>query len=368
MSTRMLIFGESTVHFQCAWLSMTENGYDERFADPQIFSGTVINWSLVLSNQDGNRQVKEKMVLALYREFRTLLQEYHTTSLTYCSDRLPAISGLVSRVAEVIGDTCFSGLLETDLYYGLLWKTPLPATLRFQHVLAQRSSSDTSAPSWSWLCEENQERGYYGVDRFKLHLTKLRSEYKEVSFFEMEGDDKQGPPFPDVTTLNIKSKVLRVVAQSKPLCADGWGEIRYSHSPLGELHTKRDGQYSYIAHCDFDFKSKSEDNGAELQEICSKALLLFTASELQSGNIMLSIPGRGEYRDILQKQVLDASDEVHDEDYFRLLQRNAWGLVIYPVPQTDKYIRIGTFASICYGNLKGAMLFAGTKFRPFYLV
>jgi hypothetical protein len=103
--------------------------------------------------------------------------------------------------------------------------------------------------------------------------------------------------------------------------------------------------------------------GTELHDLCSEALLLFVASERDKGHTLISIPGHNEHRDFLQKPVTLGGDNGLREESLRLLDHNAWGLIIYPVPQTDKYIRIGTFFALCYGNLKGARLFEGFEYR-----
>lgn len=364
MSPRMLIFGATMVHFRCAWLSMAENGYHEQHAHPQTLSGLLTNWSLDQSQHEDSKS-KAKKTLALQKEFRGLIRDYRTTSLTYPSDRLPAISGLISRVAKAVGDASSQGLWKESLYYDLLWKTPSPSSLRFRNVIAQRSSLDNVNPSWSWLCEENQNRGYFGVHRFKVNSLALQPEYQELQILDRQDNDKHRP---DTAISTGQRNILRIIARAKPLRADKWGKIEYSHSTIGELHTKRNGISSYVAHCDFDFVFQEEHGGAELRDLCSDALLLFIASERDHRNTLVSIPGHNEYRDFLQKAMTLGGDDGHTEESLRLLDHNAWGLIIYPAPQTDKYIRIGTFFALCYGNLKGARLFEDFEYRTYDIV
>lgn len=364
MSPRMLIFGATMVHFRCGWLSMAENGYHQQHVHPQTLSGLLTNWSLDQPPHEDSKS-KVKKTLALQKEFRVLIREYRTTSLTYPSDRLPAISGLISLVSKAVGDASSQGLWKESLYYDLLWKTPPPSSLRFSHVLAQRSSLDNKNPSWSWLCEENQNRGYFGVQRFKVNSLGLQPEYQESKILDSLDDDQYRP---DTAINPIRRNILRIVARAKPLRSDDWGKTEYSHSTIGELHTKRNGSSSYVAHCDFDFVFQEVHGGAELRDLCSDALLLCIASERDKGNTLVSIPGHNEHRDFLQKPVTLGRDEGLPRESLRLLDHNAWGLIIYPVPQTDKYIRIGTFFALCYGNIKGARIFEGFEYRTYDIV
>jgi hypothetical protein len=228
---------------------MAENGYHQQHAHPQTLSGLLTNWSLdQAQHEDSNSKVKK--ALALQQEFRGLIREYRTTSLTYPSDRLPAISGLISHVSKAIGDASAQGLWKESLYYDLLWKTPPPPGLHFKHVLAQRSSLDNMNPSWSWLCEENQSRGYFGTSRFKVSSLALRPEYQDLQILDRQDNDQHQP---DSVINTTQHNILRIIARAKPLRSDDWGKIEYSHSTIGELHTKRNGNSSYAAHCDFDF-------------------------------------------------------------------------------------------------------------------
>lgn len=76
------------------------------------------------------------------RQWWHLLSSYTAGKLTYQTDRLVAISGLMSRISQATGQTSVSGLFKDQLYAGLLWSatdTPL------------QRQNDLQAPSWSWV-------------------------------------------------------------------------------------------------------------------------------------------------------------------------------------------------------------------------
>lgn len=355
MSTRMLIFGTSTLHFQCQWLTLTENGYRERCTQPQFFSGVLSDWASSHSSE-----LDRKQSSSLYPVFRDLIQDYRTTVLTYPSDRLPAMIGLIQLMGSTIGDRCFHGLWEGDLHFDLLWKGLTRQYVDFRSVVAERSQQKF-APSWSWTGEDNQHRGYYGVNRFKIRETTLRPAYRSASIVREDYGHNDAEESFDGST-------LRIVAQAKPLRGDGLGKIEYTHSALGELHTKRNGRYSYIAHCDFDFALGND--GKDLEDLCSNALLLFTSSEYVRNEPSLSIPGQHEFEDFLQKpeMISQGNEEELRQQHSDRRNLDAWGLVIYPIPRTGKYIRLGTFTTISSEGVKGARMFVGIEYRAYDLV
>jgi hypothetical protein len=69
-----------------------------------------------------------------------LVQEYSRRSLTFMDDRLLAISGLGDRFGPIITGNYLAGLWESQLPYGLLWRSEVP------HM----RPTNERAPSWSW--------------------------------------------------------------------------------------------------------------------------------------------------------------------------------------------------------------------------
>lgn len=87
----------------------------------------------------------------IYNNWYNLLGEYTPRSITYGSDKLPAISGMVNELlfaSPISNERYLFGLWESDLPYGLLWiassetDTPRPSTFR--------------GPSWSWVSFDGQ--------------------------------------------------------------------------------------------------------------------------------------------------------------------------------------------------------------------
>ena len=71
-------------------------------------------------------------------------------ALTFTSDRLPALSGIVREIQRKLGDRYIAGLWLTDLPRGLTWFNPY---YRLHKELAQGYNDCALpyvAPSWSW--------------------------------------------------------------------------------------------------------------------------------------------------------------------------------------------------------------------------
>lgn len=88
-----------------------------------------------------------------------VLEEYAKLALTFSKDRLPALSGLASKVARQTGDTYLAGLWQQDLLLGLLWSSQAPLNSPSPRAISpwevdyskpSLASLIYRAPTWSW--------------------------------------------------------------------------------------------------------------------------------------------------------------------------------------------------------------------------
>ncbi|KAI8632030.1 heterokaryon incompatibility protein-domain-containing protein [Xylariaceae sp. FL1651] len=73
----------------------------------------------------------------------TIVEEYSKTSLTYASDRLPALSGISTRQHEVIRDQYLAGMWRKRFVTELPWG--------FSYFKARKKRPVWRAPTWSWM-------------------------------------------------------------------------------------------------------------------------------------------------------------------------------------------------------------------------
>lgn len=85
----------------------------------------------------------------LYERWFRLIGAYSPRTLTYESDKLPAISGVAKEMADFTGDRYLAGLWEGDLTQGLLW-------ISSEDDAKLSSQSQYRAPSWSWASLNGQ--------------------------------------------------------------------------------------------------------------------------------------------------------------------------------------------------------------------
>ena len=81
---------------------------------------------------------------SVYRRWYDVIADYSSQKMTQASDKLPAISGLASLVANYTGDQYLAGLWRKDLEYGLLWRASRADAPRLIRPSSWR------APSWAW--------------------------------------------------------------------------------------------------------------------------------------------------------------------------------------------------------------------------
>lgn len=130
--------------------------FQERQLSPRVveFYQTEISWTCnSLTTESGRcleeRKVSPKAFLPRDRpltstDWGSIVYTYSQLSLTYESDRLPALAAMAQRFGEMTGRQRYHmGIWEEDPIHGLMWSVSLP-------ISALPDSRATSNPSWSW--------------------------------------------------------------------------------------------------------------------------------------------------------------------------------------------------------------------------
>lgn len=142
LAPRMVHFGERQVHWQCrgGWstemhtsVTALQNGFYNLHVNEQseIFNA--------LFKECEDSETSKEMVLNAWSH---TISEYAKLDLTFATDKLIALSGIVSHFAKLRP--------ENDQYLAGLWRSELPASLLWFSQMRSKRSKTYQAPSWSW--------------------------------------------------------------------------------------------------------------------------------------------------------------------------------------------------------------------------
>ncbi|KAI1366363.1 heterokaryon incompatibility protein-domain-containing protein, partial [Xylaria arbuscula] len=304
MSTRMIMFANSGVYFNCSAGLVWE--YNRVVKEPLKFSVSSI------LDCASKTEVYQKWNL-------DIVPQFSGRKATYLSDSLPALSGLAQIFATVLEDEYVAGLWKHDLLNSLFWKLKGSLAGSLADLL---SSFDGPyiGPSWSWIGR--------GVD--------AGSEVGEVRSF--------GPGlcalYPKHSTVLLRRQCSTLEASSIPLGADKFGKIgsatllitgRMYPLGLGYCNTSDSGQYEDMWDDVGNFCVERPDGG----KLAFSYYLDFfpnsnrkTAARNWTQDLILVLVGSIQYRDG------EAGEESIQEPY---------GLIVHQAAQEDMYWRVGTF-------------------------
>jgi hypothetical protein len=376
LSRRRLYFGHSRVYLHCSQEELSEpldhcnpgGKYNDSFRDQVL------------------RYKRDRNIELLYHNWEVLIAGYVKRRAMHKTDVFPAISGLARIMAAELEDTYVAGLWKNDLPRGLLW-TACRGPDDWNTLLCRLApgpSKQYIAPSWSWASIGHA----YDWSVFTAHAT----------FINADNMVDHG-----VETL-FRSECCIAAVWCDPVSAES--DV-YGHITHGELHVEgklkgcgsswvRDprpnafferwtivGDTSAAA-CAIDFSVPAETKEIQLNNVSllllssscgysdewprrrhyEKALGSIDGSETDSIRLtylkmskkLENIRDDEEDYNEETEQGMDADEDSDDSSSRssgstsnsftprqRAKQRNAWGLLVYPLTGTDKFVRVGVF-------------------------
>ena len=148
LSWRTLTYTSSQMIWQCSTAKAWEKGQIGTQGPREIFSRFK-----QLPRESGTEPTSKTtpaLRSRIYEDWDQAVSSYSARTLTFPSDRLPAISGIAKKIELATGDRYLAGLWEKDLLYGLLWKPS-----QFQRTENSQANlvafSGYIGPSWSWV-------------------------------------------------------------------------------------------------------------------------------------------------------------------------------------------------------------------------
>ncbi|KAM3089373.1 hypothetical protein ACMFMG_000976 [Clarireedia jacksonii] len=138
-----------------------------------------------------------------------LVRDYSSKSLTYMTDRLPALSALASDFHRATGADYLAGLWRQDLPVGLTWHIPQHY---FENTSPMPSNSEYIAPPWSWA-----SKSYKIGELSSIEDGKKREFDGDCEILEAEVKSAGLDPFGAVASgyLKISGRICSAVVQNK---------------------------------------------------------------------------------------------------------------------------------------------------------
>jgi hypothetical protein len=319
LSTRRLYFGFTHIHFHCSKGKSTEPGWKDASKTHNTFRDQVLDY-----RQSRNREL-------LFEKWDEIIHDYVRREATHKTDMFPAISGLAKMMATEINDKYVAGLWSNDLPRGLLWKD-------WKDPCSPKSSTEYIGPSWSWTSvPTGYEAPWFTTSFSRCHSfieTNFRSECTILTTWCTPRSDLN--PYGQIThaEAHIEGKLRSCPSLWRKTNPTGWFHFL-------ERWTAVDSDTA--AACAIDFVISDQVSEVKLEN----ASMLLLASTCGTNSRWPSEYGSADFGHPIQgftspsetSQVgVNSHEDLHDSE-----KRNAWGLLLRPVPDTEKFVRIGIF-------------------------
>jgi hypothetical protein len=142
LARRILLYGENKFFLDCRTLERAEDS-DRHSLRPSwvtsIAEGPIEEDEINLDDGVGGGR---------WSHWQTLCTHYAHRKLTFPEDKLPAISGMASKVARKVQSDYLAGLWKNNLVHDLFWHPSEPPTRPEKY----------RAPSWSWASLDGRFR------------------------------------------------------------------------------------------------------------------------------------------------------------------------------------------------------------------
>jgi hypothetical protein len=140
------------MYWECAQISECEDGSTFGSGDQDFRLDDIVEGLKSTSPFDSTRRL-----------WYQLIQVYTSRSMTYETDKLPALSGVISAIMGQTNDTYYAGIWKNHFLAGLLWRLENPDLDLYVFAPKQpKRLGFWRAPSWSFAAVE-------GVIRYELH-------------------------------------------------------------------------------------------------------------------------------------------------------------------------------------------------------
>jgi len=288
MTSRLLHFGNSRIHFRCRHFIWSENLSSEAPTTDGGLPGRVSVYA-------ENPQTPEDKI-GLYDSWYTVCSDYNWRHFTHSEDKLHAMAGLARYFAEKIQDRYIAGLWENDLARGLMWHMSRPSENWTQLLQKLSQPNLANIPSWSWLVHYSEFEHGTTVTSFESQHEAI-AEYAICSIDVNFGGKNEFQRIKSAA-LSISARVLQVpgrfeLSQNQGFISKTWDWVY---------------EKDRIYHCDLDWVDEAD------------------VIHPPNGLMMMKVA---------------TSRGISDD------QPVVWGLFLMPTSNPLEYRRVGIFSSNC---------------------
>ena len=204
-----------------------------------------------------------------------LVEEYSERSLTYTSDKLPALAGVARTFARLTGYRYLAGLWEEDILMGLLWWRSKRKGLQLS-TWPDSPVSDV-LPSWSWA-KFMGPLSFHGSQQGYLVLLDPCCEVLDMSY--SHGEETLLGAYGEISKarITLRARILRATAT----------EITRGSLDLLPMATLQDHNGKEVGTLEYDQKAHHQDPPAK-ELFCM--VINKSVNERPLGLALLSVPG-----------------------------------------------------------------------------
>ncbi|KAH7401368.1 heterokaryon incompatibility protein-domain-containing protein [Pyrenochaeta sp. MPI-SDFR-AT-0127] len=148
LSTRIMHFAVSGVYWECTTDLCSDIHPVSLPEVDEIFGEDYFKLKHMLSTTIDGKTLHSQRAWTdeLYRAWSSLADKYSECELSFETDKLVALNGIVQKVAQLTGDFLICGLWKQYFIPQLLWRT--------SHVTIKHRSNSWLAPTWSWASNQ----------------------------------------------------------------------------------------------------------------------------------------------------------------------------------------------------------------------
>jgi hypothetical protein len=151
--------------WECSEKTNTEDGYEDSVRREIFLESIAHGLRSFVRNLENPPHIDETRRSHRYddvmasdlaqRAWFVLIEEYTSRNMSFQSDKLPALSGVISALEELTGDICVAGIWKRWFLHGLLWRLQQPEW--DMYVLFPKPPQRAipwRAPTWSFASVE----------------------------------------------------------------------------------------------------------------------------------------------------------------------------------------------------------------------